>query len=193
MITNLMALHARGAGPGRSLLGVTVVAIAMAAAQATTADAAGPAAAGPTMDDLAWMAGRWSGESKGTAMEEHWTDAKGGLMLGLHREVAASGRASFEFLRIAADGEGVAYLASPMGREATSFPLVSASAAGKRAVFENPDHDFPQRIIYWLGEDAMLHARVETIENGAENGMEWAWSLLEQASPGTDRELCSCK
>ena len=131
------------------------------------------------LEDLEWMAGRWEGTSGKTAMEELWTDARGGLMLGLHRDVSTSGRVMFEFLRIVDEEAGIAYVASPMGRPPTRFPLASLDAAAKRVVFENPEHDFPQRIIYWLGDDARLHARVEGPQGGKESAMEWAWGRVE--------------
>ena len=42
-------------------------------------------------------------------------------------------------------------------------------------VFENPTHDFPQRIIYWKdGND--LRARIEGTMNGKTGSEEWRWS-----------------
>lgn len=132
-----------------------------------------------SLGDLAWIAGRWEGLWSGTIMEEIWTDPKGGLILGLHRDVSSSGRATFEYLRIVEDDSGIAYLASPMGRQPTRFPLVEVDAVGYRAVFENPAHDFPRRITYWLGKDGKLHARVEGDQGGEQAAVEWAWSRRE--------------
>ena len=56
---------------------------------------------------------------------------------------------------------------------ATPFPLKDVS--GTRVVFENPAHDFPQRIIYWK-DGADLRARIEGTQNGKEGSMEWRWS-----------------
>jgi hypothetical protein len=44
-----------------------------------------------------------------------------------------------------------------------------------RAVFENPEHDFPKRIIYRLTPDGSLNARVEGIEKGRATAEEWTW------------------
>ena len=125
----------------------------------------------PTLDALSWMAGSWVGESRGTTMEEHWTAPKGNLMLGVHRDVGK--RTSFEFLRIVQEGDQITYLAMPGGRTVTPFPLKEVS--GTRVVFENPKHDFPQRIIYWK-DGADLRARIEGTMNGKEGSQEWRWS-----------------
>ena len=129
-------------------------------------------AAGPTVGDLAWMAGSWRSEDGGGAVsEEIWSAPGGGIMLGMHRDVTAK-RTSYEFIRIAETAEGIVYFASPSGRPATPFRLTEL--ADQRAVFANPQHDFPKRIIYWR-DDARLCARVEG--DGIE-GEEWCWERI---------------
>jgi len=125
-----------------------------------------------SVDALAWMAGTWEGrDNQGVEMEEVWLAPKGGTMLGLHREVAGGKTASFEFLRIALEKDGVVYWASPRGRPATPFTL--AETGPRRAVFANPAHDFPKRILYWIDEAGALHARIEG--EGAAGAQEWTW------------------
>ena len=128
----------------------------------------------PAIGDLAWMAGSWTGESRGIQMEEHWTAPKGNSMVGIHRDTGKGRTLLFEFLRIEQQGDQIVYLSMPNGRSpATPFPLKEVS--GTRVVFENPSHDFPQRIIYWKdGND--LRARIEGTQNGKPAGEEWRWS-----------------
>lgn len=128
----------------------------------------------PTLDSLAWIAGAWAGTAGGVEMEEHWTAPKGNSMIGLHRDVAKGRTVGFEFLRIEQQPAGIVYLSMPNGRSpATPFPLKEVS--GTRVVFENPAHDFPQRIIYWKdGSD--LCARIEGTMNGKARSEEWCWS-----------------
>ena len=127
----------------------------------------------PALADLAWLAGSWTGASQGIEMEEHWTAPKGNSMVGLHRDVGKGRTLVFEFLRIEQRGDQIVYLSMPNGRSpATPFPLKEMS--GTRVVFENPTHDFPQRIIYWKdGND--LRARIEGSQNGKPAGEEWRW------------------
>ena len=128
----------------------------------------------PIIADLSWMAGSWTGESRGIQMEEHWTTPKGNSMVGIHRDTGKGRTLLFEFLRIEQQGDQIVYLSMPNGRSpATPFPLKEVS--GTRVVFENPSHDFPQRIIYWKdGND--LRARIEGTQNGKPAGEEWRWS-----------------
>lgn len=131
-----------------------------------------PATAVPSIAALAWMSGSWAGTTSGVEMEEHWTAAKGGSMIGIHRDVVNGLTASFEFLEIRQASDGVVYVSSPNRGPSTPFRLVEAS--GSRVVFENPTHDYPQRIIYW--KDGMdLRARIEGAQDGKLEGEEWRW------------------
>jgi hypothetical protein len=119
--------------------------------------------------DLAWMAGHWTSTRDGVVMEEIWTAPGGGVMLGLHRD-AKDAKASFEFMRVAETSGGLVYYAQPGGRPPTPFTLVELTRT--RAVFANPQHDFPKRVIYWLDE-GKLCARVE---GDGESAEQWCWT-----------------
>jgi len=147
--------------------------LALAPCVLLTADCAQADTSGVVLDDLAWMAGCWVGDEGAGRSEECWMPPAGGMMLGLHRDLAADGSlAGFEYLRIVADESGLAYLASPGGRSPTTFRLQEASAG--RVVFSCPEHDFPQRIVYVL-DSGMLHARVEGVVDDELHAMEWSW------------------
>lgn len=131
-----------------------------------------------SIEGMVWLAGHWIGSTGGVDTEEHWTDPAGGALIGMHKDVKNGKMISFEFLRIIARTDGIYYMASPIGREATPFKLVEQSAG--RLVFENPAHDFPNRILYWSDEPGVLHARVEGKEEGVAKSLEWRW---ERAKP----------
>ena len=139
-----------------------------------TAGANPNAGAGGTIADLAWIAGDWQTDPSGRAVsEEHWTRPAGGSMIGVSRTLVGDRTASFEFLRIEVRGESIFYVASPKGRcPATDFKLTRLS--GQEAVFENPEHDFPQRVIYRLARSGSLKARIEgTTSDGKAKGIDF--------------------
>lgn len=118
-----------------------------------------------------FMTGSWRMTlQNGSVVEEHWTTADGGVMLGMGRSVPKTGNAEFEFLRIENRDGKLTYLAMPYARIATPFPVKSLTDS--RVVFENPEHDFPQRIIYWR-DGERLCARVEGKKG---DGEEWCWT-----------------
>jgi hypothetical protein len=165
------------------LLKVLVLAVSLSAPAGDGAEAqpsTSGGAASASIDDLAWMAGLWTAESDGVRMEEYWMPPRGGLMLGLHRDVPASGQPFFEYLRIETQAEGIVYQASPGGQPPTPFRLTELG--DRRAVFSNPDHDFPQRILYWIEGD-VLHARIEGEMPGGVRGSEWVYRRSGTAGP----------
>ena len=102
----------------------------------------------PTLADISWIAGDWQTEPGGRRqIEEHWTAVAGASMLGMGRTVAGDKTVEFEYLRIEQRADGIYYVAHPKARcPGTDFKLTRASAT--EAIFENPQHDFPKRIIY---------------------------------------------
>lgn len=125
----------------------------------------------PSVDDLAWISGHWSATIGDSEVEEIWLAPRGNLMTGMSRTVKKDGRVAFEFVRIAKTEDGIAYLAQPSGRPPTAFKLVESKHG--RAVFTNPEHDFPKRIVYEL-RDGKLCARVDD----GKDGNEWCWTRV---------------
>jgi hypothetical protein len=128
----------------------------------------------PTLNDLSWFAGCWEANLRGRKVNEQWMKPGGGIMLGMARTVAQGKAAEFEFTQIREDKDGaIYYVAKPSGQAETSFKLVTLK--NKEAVFENLQHDFPQRIIYRLQADGSLFARVEATANGKTRGIDYPY------------------
>ena len=126
-----------------------------AAAALCLVAAASPVSAIAT--DLGWLSGRWCSVAGGERIEEVWLDPDGEHLLGLSRTTKDGQLASFEYLRIGPTDGVPTYFAQPGGRPPTPF---ARSAGGENWVrFENPAHDFPQRIEYRREGDA-LHAEI---------------------------------
>lgn len=107
------------------------------------------------------LAGCWRGTygGGGTVIEERWSPAEGGLMLGTTRYFRDGRAVDFEFSVLRADAEGVLLLPHPRGR-ASEHAFRLTSAEGGRWVFEAPEHDYPKRILYEL-EGSRLRARID--------------------------------
>lgn len=123
-----------------------------------------PGAGQPTLEQLGWLAGCWTGGSGGRQTEEQWMKPAGGTMLGMSRTVADGKTVEYEFLQLRQVGGAITYVAKPSNQSEASFALVTADLASAR--FENPAHDFPQRIIYTRQADGSLLARIEGTMNG---------------------------
>ena len=113
------------------------------------------------MDDLGWMSGQW--RTQDGATEEAWTAPRGGMMLGIGRTVRDNIAREYEFLRLQAGADGVpVYWASPNGVAPVGFRLTEAGPSS--ATFDNPAHDYPQRIRYRRDGDALV-ATISAIDD----------------------------
>ena len=130
--------------------------IALASIEISTAQSA-------SLDQLAWMAGCWRQQSSGRVVDEMWMAPSGGAMLGVGRTVAKGRAVAHEFMQIREDGGRIAFIARPSGQAEASFALINTGA--RDVVFENPTHDFPQRVIYRLDGDTLV-GRIEGTQNG---------------------------
>jgi hypothetical protein len=119
-----------------------------------------PPSSGP-LSMVGPLAGCWRGAFGGgdTVIEERWSPAEGGLMLGTTRYFRNGRAVDFEFSLLRADSVGVLLLPHPRGR-ASEHPFRLTSAEAGRWVFEAPDHDYPKRILYEL-DGRRLRARID--------------------------------
>jgi hypothetical protein len=128
------------------------------------ADIALPAPAKASIADLEWLTGAWLGTNSGSSTEERWGPPLGGAMLGTSRTVKNGKMVAFEYLRVVERNGGLVYIAQPGGAPPTEFALTELE--GTRAVFENPRHDSPQRIVYELSDELRLSASIGYIRGG---------------------------
>ena len=120
------------------------------------------AASPSSADDLArvaWLANCWAAEGGEAGSGEQWSVPAGGVMLGMARTVKDGKTSSFEFMRIESEDGRLVFTAQPQGGPPVPFPAVEVTDSA--VVFENPDNDFPQRVIYRLTEPGVLNARIE--------------------------------
>ena len=71
-----------------------------------------------------------------------------------------------------------AYVAIPKNQIMTLFPLVESNP--KKFIFENKEHDFPQRIIYEFHKGGELTAAIEGEVNGKFKRVEFLFKLVEE-------------
>jgi hypothetical protein len=128
-------------------------------------DSSGPA----PLEPLAWLARAWASwdEAEQACTVEAWQAPFGTTMMGASSTVAGGRTVAWEHLRLEARPEGVFYVATPSGQQVTEFRLADSGVdtyGADFAIFENPEHDFPVRIIYrreGTGLAERLRARVE--------------------------------
>jgi hypothetical protein len=138
----------------------------------------------PRVADLAWLAGCWEAEGGEPGSEEHWLAPAGGTLFGISRTVRGGQTVTHELMQIRERAPGeLVFIASPAGQATTTFTLVAQGAGS--VTFENPEHDFPQRVIY-RRDGALLRARIEGTADGGEKGIDFPFRRRAcDAAPGT--------
>ena len=99
-------------------------------------------------------------------------------MLGTSRVVRNGKTIAYEFIQIRETGdEGLEFIAKPSGQAETAFQLLTLSQ--REVIFENPQHDFPQRIIYRLDADGALKARIEGTVDGESRTVDFPMQKID--------------
>jgi len=123
--------------------------------------------------DLDGMAGCWErrDDSKKLLVSEQWMSPAGTSILGMGRTVKNGKTTGWEFMRIEQREDGLYFVSRPKeNKEDTAFKLISSTL--NEVVFENKEHDFPQRIIYKL-QGAKMTGRIEGNNNGKFLGIDF--------------------
>ena len=127
------------------------------------------------IESAGWLAGTWESNESGRSVTEHWMPPAGGTMLGLSRTIARGRTVEHEFLVLRQDEDGgLSYVAQPSRQAEATFKLTKATTT--ELVFENPEHDFPQRIHYTLKNATNLVAIVEGTKNGKTRRVEFNYT-----------------
>jgi len=143
-----------------------LVALALAAGATSAHAQANPFAS------IEWLAGCWAQQGREAGSVEQWMAPAGGVMLGMARTLKNGRAVEFEFMQIRAGADGkLSYIAQPQGRLPTEFGLLRQGEA--EAVFENPAHDFPQRVLYRRETADRLVARIEGTMKGKERSIDF--------------------
>ena len=121
--------------------------------------------------------GKWKMESSKAEVYEEWIVSSETELIGKSFSIEGSEEFVSEILYLKKFGEQWAYVAVPEGQNITLFAIVDYTP--KKFVFENLEHDFPQRIIYEFHKDGKLTAAIEGTVNGESKRKEFSFRLVE--------------
>ena len=146
----------------------------------TVAGAQAPAATAITR--ISWLQGCWESVSPQRTIDEQWMVARGGVMLGMSRTVQDGTLREYELVLIRETPGGLAYEAHPSGQPAATFPMKEMT--GSSIVFEDPKHDFPQRIGYRRDDGDRMTAWIEGTANGRSRRVEYPYRRVSCSTRG---------
>jgi hypothetical protein len=132
---------------------------------------------GPDPNELGrfgFMVGCWQSkpDANGQVNKEVWSTPQGGLMFSWATATRGAELVSFEQTRIDLRGQRATYIASPEGQRPVVF-TEAGTAAPNTVTFENPQHDYPQRISYRVDKGG-LAATISRMDGS--RPVQYAWS-----------------
>ena len=116
---------------------------------------------------LSWLIGNWEGQSGKATLSENWKKINDFTMVGKGRTVVNGETVVVENLQLHLIGNHLGYIASPNDAPPVFFTLIESQE--NKWVFENLEHDFPQRIIYTRKSTDIFEAKIEGVNSKGEN------------------------
>lgn len=163
-----LARQLRAFDHGHRQLSLPEAAVSMKGLNATETDALAHYLASLDGDiHLGWLRGHWCSASASDRSEAWWSDARGGLLIGMQRDLSDARPASFVFGRIEIGAGNAVYHYQASGRPAVTFKLIEAG--DQFAVFENREHRDLRRMRFQRKGDVLQaelgHGSGDTVLN----------------------------
>lgn len=114
-----------------------------------------------------WLIGNWENASPEGVLTENWQKLNDSTFSAASYFIKGKDTIHFESIILAQLGETLTYKATVKGQnddKPVSFPSIAES--DKQLVFENPKHDYPQKITYTKGANNTLTAEISGNLNG---------------------------
>jgi hypothetical protein len=125
----------------------------------------------PKLAKAEWFIGEWGNKSAEGELTERWKKENDSVYLGESYFVVGQNDTVFaEHVRLVEANGKLAYIVTVPGQNKelpVSFEMTSAT--DNQITFENPKHDFPNKIIYNLVEKDSLIAEISGLKNGKPN------------------------
>lgn len=137
------------------------------------------------VEDLAWMAGRWTGTMGEDPLEEQWNAPAGGTMMGMFRWMKKDGTTSmYEFLTIEPGPQGPVYFMRHFGpgliaweEKDAPFRCPLASSGPREAVFACEGK--PTKLTFKRTSETTMTVLLERQRDGKASTMEFVYTLAK--------------
>lgn len=132
------------------------------------------------LEQAAWLLGTWQNRSEQAVATETWKKVNDSTYAGKSYVLAGKDTVSSEAISLLQSGRDLLYIPVVKGQNAglpVAFTMTRAS--DKLLVFENPAHDFPQKITYTrISKDSLL-AEISGTINGEEESQQFPMTRMQ--------------
>lgn len=126
-----------------------------------------------------WLLGTWTQQSEQGILEETWTSANDSTLTGTSFFIKDKDTLHHETIVLQEKDNNLLYIATIKGEnedEAVTFPLTSST--DNTLIFENPKHDYPQKIMYSYNKN-QLTATISGIQFGKQSTESFAMKKVK--------------
>ena len=119
------------------------------------------------INSINWLLGDWENKMPVGDLSENWEKKDDSTFVGHSYFIKGKDTISSESIELTQKGEELYYIPTVKGQnnnKAVSFKLNTATT--KEFIFENPKHDYPQKIVYKLINANNLVATISGIQQG---------------------------
>ncbi|MHC5110986.1 MAG: DUF6265 family protein [Planctomycetota bacterium] len=143
----------------QALAMILVTALVLVGSHAIRGESAGDSGsldARNSMSALNWLAGNWSGSMWGGEFVAYYSTSEGGRVIGQSALIKEGQEVFYEFEVFSIKGDKVVLSPFPRGVRKVELVATDHDVNARRIVFENPEKDYPTRIVYYRKADDNL-------------------------------------
>lgn len=108
-----------------------------------------------------WLIGNWENISPDGILTENWQNVNDSTFNAESYFIKGKDTLHFESIVLAQKGETLRYIATVKGQnDGKPVTFTSTSETENKLIFENPQHDYPQKITYTKGANNTLTAEI---------------------------------
>lgn len=133
-----------------------------------------------SIKQASWLLGNWQNISPQVTTTEIWNKENDSLFTGKSWVIAGKDTVSSEAINMMQTTEGMFYIPVVKNQnngQPVKFTLTSSS--DHQLIFENPSHDFPQKITYTLINNDSLMAEISGSINGKQSAEQFPMSRVK--------------
>ena len=127
-----------------------------------------------------WLLGKWENNSTDGNLQETWTKVNDSTFQATSYYIRDKDTLHFEAITLQQKGEELIYNANVKGQNNDdAVPFALTSATEKQLVFENPKHDYPQKISYTQTSKNSLLAKISGVQQGKPSSEQYQMTKKE--------------
>ncbi|OGO76924.1 MAG: hypothetical protein A2Y23_08810 [Clostridiales bacterium GWB2_37_7] len=120
----------------------------------------------PELKKTEWLLGAWQKQSAKGILTESWLQLNDSTFIGRSFFVSGGDTLSSESIRLEQRNNKLYYIPTVADQnEGKAITFVKTSMTDSAVIFENPEHDFPQKIEYRFQKPDSLIAEISAIIN----------------------------